>query len=256
MDHPIVSREDWLTARRALLAKEKALTRLGDDLAAQRRALPWVEVEKPYTFDGPDGPLSLGDLFAGRSQLFVKHFMMGPGQTEQCVGCAFEADHMAGILVHLENHDLSYAAIARAPIAEIEAYKSRMGWTFPFVSSFHSDFNYDFNVSYTPQQIAEQRALYNFRETDPGLEDQSGNSVFYKDETGRIFLTYSCFSRGGERFLGAYAYIDVTPLGRQENGPTGSLADWVRPHDMYGQGGEVARSGRYHPPTCGCGAHK
>ena len=256
MDHSIVSREDWLTARRALLAKEKALTRLGDDLAAERRALPWVEVDKAYLFDGPDGPLSLSDLFAGRSQLFVKHFMMGPGQTEQCVGCAFEADHMAGILVHLENHDLSYAAVARAPIAEIEAYKARMGWDFPFVSSFRSDFNYDFNVSYTPQQITEGRALYNFRRTDPGLEDQSGDSVFYKDEAGRIFHTYSCFSRGGEAFLGAYAYIDATPKGREEDGPTGSLADWVRPHDMYGQGGEVANTGRYHPTACGCGAHK
>ncbi len=256
MVNPIVSREDWLTARQALLAKEKAFTRLGDELAAERRALPWVEITKPYTFDGPDGALSLSDLFEGRSQLFVKHFMMGPGQTEQCVGCAFEVDHIGGILVHIENHDLSYVAIARAPIEEIAIYKMRMGWSFPFVSSFHSDFNYDFDVSYTPEQLAEHRAVYNFRQSDPGLADLSGDSVFYKDEAGRIFHTYSTFSRGGEQFLGAYGYIDVTPKGRQEHGPTGSLADWVRPHDMYGQGGEVTRAGRYHPPACGCGAHK
>jgi predicted dithiol-disulfide oxidoreductase (DUF899 family) len=181
--------------------------------------------------------------------------MMGPDQAQPCVGCAFEADHMDGILVHLENHDLSYVAIARAPIAQIEAMRRRMGWRFLWVSSFHSAFNYDFNVSFTPQQVAAGRAVYNFRETAPGLEDLSGDSVFFKDERGDIFHTYSTFGRGGEQFLGAYAYLDVSPNGRAEHGPHHSLADWVRPHDTYGQGGEVAGNGRYHSASCGCGKH-
>src|SRR5277367_5183566 len=149
--HRVVSRVEWLQARTALLAKEKAFTKLRDQLSAEQRALPWVRVEKEYIFDGPSEKVTLAQLFNGRSQLFIKHFMMGPGQTRQCVGCAFEVDHLEGLLVHLENHDLSYVAVARAPIAEIEAYRKNMGWKFPWVSSYHSDFNYDFNVSFTPE---------------------------------------------------------------------------------------------------------
>ncbi|WP_266168553.1 DUF899 domain-containing protein [Dyella subtropica] len=255
MNNSVVSRDEWLKARTDLLVREKAFTRMKDELNAARRALPWVKVEKRYVFDGPAGPLSLADLFQGRSQLFMKHFMMGPGQQHQCVGCAFEVDHLEGILVHLEHHDVSYVAVARAPIEEIEALRTRMAWRFPFVSSFHSDFNYDFNVSFTPEQLAAGKAFYNFRETDPGLEDLSGDSVFYKDAEGQIFHTYSTFGRGGEQFLGAYAFLDVMPKGRDETGPYRSLTDWVRPHDMYGKHGVVEGTGRYHAEGCGCVAH-
>jgi predicted dithiol-disulfide oxidoreductase (DUF899 family) len=254
-DHPVVSRAEWLSARRALLEKEKAFTRSRDLLAAEQRALPWVKIEKEYVFEGPSGTRTLGELFEGRSQLFVKHFMLGPGQGRQCVGCSFEVDHVEGILEHLQRHDLSYVAIARAPIVEIEVIRKRMGWRFTWVSSYGSDFNYDFNVSFTPEQLAAKNALVNFRQTDPGLEDLSGDSVFFKDDAGQIFHTYSTFGRGGEEFLGAYRFLDITPKGRAENGPYHSLADWVRPRDMYGKGGFVEPTGRFHAPSCACGSH-
>ena len=252
MEHEVVSREVWLQARRELMAKERAYMKQGDQLSAERRALPWVKLEKNYEFDGAQGKLTLADLFAGRSQLFVKHYMLGPGQQHHCVGCALEVDHLQGILVHLQNHDLSYVAIARAPIEEIEALRRRMGWQFPFVSSYHSDFNADFNVSFTPEEIKAKKAFYNFRETDPGVEDLSGDSVFYKDESGQIFHTYSAFGRGCEPFLGIYAFFDVSPKGRAEHGLHHSLGDWARPHDMYGRGGMVEASGRYHAQACAC----
>jgi predicted dithiol-disulfide oxidoreductase (DUF899 family) len=254
--HPVLSREAWLEARKALLAKEKEMTRLRDRLAAERRALPWVKVEKDYDFDTPTGKVTLAQLFDGRSQLFIKHFMMGPGQIGQCVGCSFEVDHVEGALVHLENHDVTYAAVARAPIDEIEAVRKRMGWHFTWVSSYGSDFNYDFNVSFTPEQIAAGRAYYNYRYTDPGLEDLSGDSVFFKDTAGQIFHTYSAFGRGAEELCGAYNYLDLTPKGRNEIGPYRSLGDWVRPKNRYGQGGMVEPNGRYHAPGCGCAVHK
>jgi len=184
MNGRIVSREEWLEARTALLAKEKELTHLRDRLAAERRELPWVRVEKQYVFDAPRGQVTLADLFDGRSQLFVKHFMMGPGQVAQCVGCSLEVDHIEGMLVHLLNHDMSYVAVARAPIEEIEAVRQRMWWRFPWVSSYHTDFNYDFHVSFTPEDVAAGRAFYNYEYVNPGLEDRSGDSVFFKDETG------------------------------------------------------------------------
>jgi predicted dithiol-disulfide oxidoreductase (DUF899 family) len=256
MKHEVVSREAWLEARRALVAREREHMKQGDQLNADLRALPWVKVEKSYTFDGPSGTLTLSDLFGGRSQLFVKHYMLAPGQQHHCVGCALEVDHLQGILVHLQNHDLSYVAIARAPIEEIEVLRKRMGWQFPFVSSYRSDFNYDFHVSFTPEEVREKKALYNFRESDPVLEDLSGDSVFYKDENGDIFHTYSVFGRGCERFLGIYSFLDVTPKGRDEQGPYHSLGDWVRPHDMYGKGGMVEPVGRYHAQTCHCSMHR
>lgn len=256
MRHDIVSRQQWIEARKALLAKERELTRRRDQLSAERRALPWVKVEKDYVFDGPAGKVTLDDLFDGRSQLFIKHFMMGPGQVGQCVGCSFEVDSVEGALVHLENHDLSYAVVARAPIAEIEAVRQRMGWRFTWVSSYNSDFNYDFNVSFRPEDIAAARAFYNYRYTDAVMEDLSGDSVFVKDDAGDIFHTYSTFGRGGEELLGAYAYLDLTPKGRDENGPYRTLADWVRPKNMYGKGGMVEGNGRFHAPTCGCAVHK
>jgi predicted dithiol-disulfide oxidoreductase (DUF899 family) len=261
LSHRVVSRHEWSEVRRPLLAKEKALTKLRDQLSAEQRALPWVRVEKAYAFEGPSGKVTLAQLFNGRSQLFIKHFMMGPGVTHQCVGCSLEVDHVEGLLVHLENHDVTYAAVARAPIDEIEAVRKRMGWRFPWVSSYQSDFNYDFNVSFTPAQIAAGTASYNFShirgEAWPaGLEDLSGDSVFFKDDAGQIFHTYSSYGRGGEEFLGIYRYLDVTPKGRDENGPYHSLADWARPRNMYGQGGMVEGNGRHHAPSCACAVHE
>jgi predicted dithiol-disulfide oxidoreductase (DUF899 family) len=252
----IVSREEWLDARKALQIKEKGLTRLRDQLAAERRALPWVKVEKEYVFDAPEGRVTLADLFDGRSQLFVKHFMMGPGQVGQCVGCSFEVDHVEPLLVHLQSHDVSYAVVARAPIEEIEAVRTRMGWRFTWVSSYRSDFNYDFHVSFIPEGIAAGRAFYNYEYVNPGLEDRSGDSVFSKDDTGQIFHTYSTYGRGGEEFLGIYRYLDATPKGRGEDGPYNTLADWVRPKNMYGKGGSVEGNGRYHQPACACAVHE
>lgn len=254
--HRIVTPEEWLEARKALMAKEKQLTRLRDKLAAECRALPWVRVEKQYVFDAPHGKVTLGDLFDGRSQLFVKHFMMGPGQVTQCVGCSLEVDHLEGLLVHLQNHDVTYAVVARAPIEEIEAVRKRMGWRFPWVSSYRSDFNYDFHVSFTPEEVAAGRAFYNYEYENPGLEDRSGDSVFFKDDSGQIFHTYSTYGRGGEEFLGIYRYLDVTPKGRSEDGPYNTLVDWARPNNMYGKGGTVEVTGRYHQTACACAAHQ
>ena len=252
----IVSPAEWLEARKALLMKEKELTRLRDELAAERRALPWVRVDKQYVFDAPGGKVTLGDLFDGRSQLFVKHFMLGPGQVGQCVGCSLEVDQVEGVLVHLQNHDVSYVVVARAPIREIEVVRKRMGWNVRWVSSYHSEFNYDFHVSFTPEQIAAGRAFYNYQHVDPGLEDLSGDSVFFKDDAGQIFHTYSTYGRGGEEFLGVYRYLDATPKGRGEDGPSRSLADWVRPKNSYGEGGLVEGNGRYHQRSCGCTVHR
>src|SRR3954454_4086151 len=196
--HKTVSREEWLEARRALLAKEKAILKQHDALAAERRAMPWVKVEKDYVFDGPNGKETLADLFAGRSQLIVKHFMLGPDWQDGCVGCSFELDHVEGALVHLEHHDVSYAVVSRAPLAKIEAFKQRMGWRVKWVSSYGSDFNYDFHVSFTEQEIAKGEAYYNYEVRNVGIDELSGRSVFYKDAAGDIFHTYSSYGRGGE----------------------------------------------------------
>jgi predicted dithiol-disulfide oxidoreductase (DUF899 family) len=258
-EHEVVSRPEWLVARKDLLKREKELTRLRDQLAAERRALPWVKIDKEYVFDAPEGELTLADLFDSRSQLFIKHFMMAPGQTTQCVGCSLEVDHVDGILPHLHNHDVSYVAVARAPIEEIEAVRKRMGWKFRWVSSYYSDFNYDFNVSFSREDAASGRAIYNYgiaAEWAAEIEDLSGDSVFYKDENGQIFHTYSTFGRGGEEFLGIYRFLDATPKGREENGPYHSLPDWARPRNMYGKGGTVEATGRYHQPACACAGHE
>ena len=258
MQHAIVSREEWLKARIALLEREKAWTRQRDALSAERLKLPWVRVEKDYVFDGPGGKLSLSDLFDGRRQLYIKHFMMAPGAQHQCVGCSLEVDHVDGILPHLQNHDVSYVAVARAPIEEIEAVRKRMGWRFPWVSSFGSDFNYDFDVSFKPEDVAAGRARYNFRpapEWTAQVQDLSGRSVFYKNEMGEIFHTYSGYGRGGEDALGIYGILDAMPKGRNETGPHHSLADWARPRNTYGQGGKVEANGRYQAPSCECSEH-
>jgi predicted dithiol-disulfide oxidoreductase (DUF899 family) len=257
--HQIVTKSEWIEARRALLAKEKELTRLRDRLAEEQRALPWIKIEKSYIFDGPEGEVTLSELFDGRSQLFLKHFMMGPGAQTQCVGCSLQVDHIEGILAHLNNHDVTYAVVARAPIEEIEAVRKRMDWKFPWVSSYHSDFNYDLDVSFTSDQVASGRAIYNFGpapEWAAGVEDLSGQSVFFKDDDGNIYLTYASFGRGGEEFLGVYRILDVVPKGRQEGGSYRSLADWVRPRNMYGKGGSVEANGRYHDPSRARGVHE
>jgi predicted dithiol-disulfide oxidoreductase (DUF899 family) len=229
--HRIGSEEEWLAASRALLADEKAHMRAGDELARRRRELPWVMVGKPYTFDTPEGRKTLAELFDGRSQLIVYHFMLGPDWEEGCVGCSFLSDHMSGMLTHLVHHDVSYVTVSHAPLAKIDAFKRRMGWTFPWVSSSGSDFNFDYHVSFTPEQLASRKAFYNFAEQDVGIDEQHGHSVFYKDQRGDVYHTYSCYARGDERFVSTYALLDITPKGRNE---ASNLTDWVKHHDRYG----------------------
>src|ERR1700740_1243135 len=211
MEHEVVSREEWLKRRFLLLKQEKALTKHRDLVAAELLRLPWVRVEKEYIFDAPDGKLSLSDLFQGRSQLYIKHFMMAPGAQHQCVGCSLEVDHMTDLLPHLEHHDVSYAVVARAPIAEIEVVRKRMGWNFLWVSAFASDFNYDFEVSFRPEDVRAGRTHYNYRaapDWGASIQDLSGRSVFYKNEAGEIFHTYSAYGRGGEEGMGIYGILD------------------------------------------------
>jgi predicted dithiol-disulfide oxidoreductase (DUF899 family) len=233
MQHQIVSREQWTAARQQLLAEEKQLTRMRDQLAARRRELPWVKVDKTYVFDGPNGRETLSDLFDGRSQLVVRHFMFGPGWGEGCVGCSFWADHLDGALVHLAHHDVTVVVVSRAPFAEIEAFRQRMGWRFKWVSSYGSDFNYDYGVSFTPDQLAAGKVNYNYDVTANAGEEMPGLSVFCKDGDGTIAHTYSSYARGNEPLLGTYAILDLTPQGRNETGPRGNLTDWVRLHDRY-----------------------
>jgi len=245
----IATRDEWLVARKAHLAKEKELTRLRDQLSAERRELPWVRIDKPYVFEGPSGRETLSDLFDGRSQLIIQHFMFGPGWKEGCVGCSFSVDHIEGALVHLEHHDVSYVAASRAPLPEIEAFKKRMGWRFKWVSSYGSDFNYDFHVSFKPDEIEKGEGYYNYEMRKIGIEELSGRSVFYKDESGDIFHTYSSYGRGGDLMLGTYNILDLMPKGRNETGPNHNMTDWVRHHDRYDSGGgHVAATGRYVPP--------
>jgi predicted dithiol-disulfide oxidoreductase (DUF899 family) len=230
----IVTQDNWLSARKELLLQEKQLTRLRDEVNRQRRELPWVKVEKKYVFDGPEGTESLADLFGGRSQLIVAHFMFGPGWREGCVGCSFRSDHVDGALVHLEHHDVSFVTVSRAPLSEIEAFKARMGWRFKWVSSNGSDFNYDFRVSFTAEEIATGKVYYNYETRDFQSEEMSGVSVFYRDEQGEVFHTYSTYARGDELVDTTYMYLDLTPKGRNETGPRFNLTDWVRHHDRYG----------------------
>jgi len=232
--HKIVSRDEWIAARRALLDKEKALLKAKDAVRRETRELPWVKLDKAYQFDGPNGRETLSDLFAGRSQLIVKHFMLAPGWKEGCLGCSFGADQVDGSVVHLVNHDVMFVAISRAPYPEIAAYHKRMGWKFKWVSSHGSDFNYDYNVSFTEADKARGKVFYNFEETDYAIDELPGYSVFYKDEAGDIFHTYSTFARGTELVGGVYGFLDVTPKGRNEP-PGGNLTSWVHRHDEYGE---------------------
>jgi predicted dithiol-disulfide oxidoreductase (DUF899 family) len=229
--HPVASRQDWLVARKALLAREKEATRLRDRINAERLALPWVRVEKPYGFDTPDGRRTLGDLFAGRSQLMVYHFMLGPDWKAGCAGCSFLADHLDGALPHLEHHDVTLTAVSRAPLAQIERYRARMGWRFPWASSFGSDFNFDFHVSFAEEDLGRGTVSYNFTDI-PAAEandELPGLSAFYKDETGAIFHTYSSYARGPEELIGTLMILDRAPKGRNET----KGMDWMRRHDEY-----------------------
>ncbi len=229
----VATREEWLRARKELLTREKQLTRQRDEVDRLRRELPWVRVEKNYVFDGPGGKETLADLFAGRSQLIVSHFMFGSGWKEGCVGCSFRSDHVDGTLVHLEHHEVSFVTVSRAPLAEIKAFQERMGWRFKWVSSYHTDFNYDYCVSFTPEEIATGKVEYNYELRDFLSEELSGLSIFCKDQSGDIFHTYSTYGRGDEMVDTTYMYLDLTPKGRNETGPRHNLTDWVRHHDHY-----------------------
>ncbi|SDL40914.1 DUF899 domain-containing protein [Pseudomonas indica] len=225
----VVSREEWRAARRQLLQREKAITHQLDEVAAERRRLPWVKIDKPYRFEGPDGVKSLADLFGGSSQLIVYHFMFAPGWEEGCHGCSFVADHIDGANLHLAHHDVTLLAVSRAPWAQIAPFKKRMGWRFDWLSSAGSDFNRDFGVQFSAEEIASGRALYNGEARSDIGEDMPGLSVFYRNPEGEIFHTYSTYARGLDLLLGAHNYLDFTPKGRNER----STMDWVRLHDRY-----------------------
>jgi predicted dithiol-disulfide oxidoreductase (DUF899 family) len=230
-DHKTGTREEWLAARLELLEAEKELTRRSDELARRRQQLPWVRIDKEYVFDTDEGEQSLRDLFASRSQLLVYHFMLGPDWEEGCKSCSFWADNFDGIPIHLNHRDVTFTAVSRAPLAKIRAYKKRMGWSFPWVSSYGSDFNYDFHVSFTEEQLAAGKVDYNYGLVE-GYEELPGLSVFYRNERGEVFHTYSCYARGIDMVNGAYQFLDLVPKGRDENGFEDSM-EWVRRHDQY-----------------------
>lgn len=234
MDHRIVSRQDWVEARRRLLAEEKAFTHARDALSARRRELPWVKVEKSYVFDGRDGDCTLAGLFDGRSQLLVYHFMFGPDWEEGCPSCSYMADHFDGARQHLVQRDVNLVAVARAPIGRIEAFRQRLGWRFPFVSSFRSDFNRDFDVSFAKDRAGTE-VYYNYDLTEFPADEAPGVSAFYRNGAGEIFHTYSAYARGLDILVGAYNWLDIAPKGRDEDRLEWSMA-WVRHHDRYETG--------------------
>ena len=244
MTHRIVSRQEWRAAHAAHLVHEKQVTRQRDALAAARRELPCAKVDKDYLFHEARGPVRLADLFEGRSQLIIKHFMFGPDWTKGCVGCSFEMDHVEGALQHLTHHDVSFAAVSRAPLNMLEAYRKRMGWHFRWLSSAGSDFNRDFHVSFEPQDIVDSQVFHNYAWQPYVCEELSGFSVFYRDDDGSVFHTFSAYGRGAEELLGSYVLLDMTPKGRNENGPRHNLTDWVRHHDRYGSDDSVDATGR------------
>jgi predicted dithiol-disulfide oxidoreductase (DUF899 family) len=249
--HKIVSRDEWLAARKAHLADEKAFSRARDELSRKRRDLPWEKVEKRYAFEGPDGKETLADLFAGKSQLIVYHFMLGPGWEAGCPSCSLLADHFDGSIIHLGQRDVGFVVVSRAPLEQIEAFKRRMGWRFKWVSSFGSDFNFDYHVSFTPEQKAKGAIDYNYEKTDFPSEEAPGASVFYKDAAGNMFHTYSSYGRGLDILIGAYNFLDLAPKGRDEDGLAWSMA-WVRHHDRY-DGAAVDSAATYiEPKTTSC----
>jgi len=250
VDNPrIVSREEWLVARKKLLAREKQLTHERDAVAAERRQLPWVKVEKNYVFDSPSGKKTLTDLFNGKSQLIVYHLMFGPEWQEACPSCSFNMDHTDGALVHLAQRDVSFAAVSRAPISKIEAFKKRLGWKFKWVSSYGSDFNYDYQVSFTLEQLAKGKVEYNFELTELPHEEWPGISVFYRDKDGNVFHTYSAYGRGTETTMNTYNYLDYVPKGRDEDGLRFTMS-WLRHHDRYDSGRLARSSTRFEKLFC------
>ena len=230
--HPVVSRQQWIAARKAHLDHEKEFTKARDRLSEERRALPWVKVDKAYLFDGPNGKVTLADLFKGRSQLVVQHFMFAPEWNEGCKSCSFWADGFERIIPHLAARDTALAAVSRAPLAKLQAFRTRMGWTFDWYSSAAGDFNYDYAVSFTSDEIKSGAKIYNFGTSGFSVEEAPGISVFYRDEQGCIFHTYSCFARGLDMMNAAYHYLDLTPLGRHEEGLPYPM-DWLRLRDRY-----------------------
>ncbi len=231
LTNPVVSREEWLEARKALLVQEKEETRRRDKIRAARQNLPWVRIDKTYTFDTPTGKKTLADLFDGRSQLMIYHFMFGPDWEAGCPGCSFLADHIDGTLAHLNHHDVTFVAVSRAPLAKIEAYKKRMGWTFPWVSSFGSDFNFDFHVSFAKEELEGGKVFYNFTEMsgDQANDELPGMSAFARDDAGNVYHTYSDYARGGEEILTTLMILDRAPKGRNET----STLSFVKRHDEY-----------------------
>jgi len=227
--HRVVSHDEWVKARQKFLKREKAFTRERDALTQERRELPWEKVDKGYVFDGPDGRETLSDLFAGKSQLVVYHFMFGADWDEGCPACSFWADNFNPIVVHLKHRDTTMVAISRAPLKKIEAFKKRMGWSFKWLSSGGNDFNRDLGVAFTPEEVERKKANYNYTMQDPFETEREGTSVFFKDAKGNIFHTYSAYARGIDLVNTAYNYLDMTPKGRDEKSPL----DWIRHHDKY-----------------------
>lgn len=244
-NHSVVSRDEWVAERQTLLKHEKELTRLRDQVARERRALPWVRIDKTYVFDAPGGRRTLADLFDGRRQLLVQHFMLAPGLEQGCKSCSFMADHSDGMNVHLAHRDVTFVAISRAPLTEIERFRRRMGWQFTWVSSHGTDFNRDFGVTFTPEEVAKGKLYYNYGDWPFASEEWPGISVFYKDDTGDVFHTYSTYGRGVEVMMGTYNMLDLTPKGRDE-GAVGM--EWVRHHDRY----ETAPRAKAAPAVSSC----
>ncbi len=257
-EHKIVSQAEWIAARKELLKKEKESTRMRDELSAERRKLPWVKVSKNYVFDAPGGKVALADLFAGRNQLVIYHFMFGPDWQEGCPSCSFVSDHFDGALPHLAARDVTMAAVSRAPLAKIEAFKKRMGWRFKWVSSYGGDFNADFHVSFTKEEIAQGKVNYNFTMQEFPSAEAPGLSVFRKDAAGNVFHTYSTYGRGLEVLMNTYSILDLVPKGRDED-QLGFSMEWVRYHDRYGSN-EFADADKPYwpempatPSSSGCG---
>lgn len=256
--HSVVSREEWTKARLALLEREKELTELRDQVSAERRQLPWVRIDKDYRFATPAGTKSLGELFEGRHTLVVYHFMLGPGWSEGCPSCSYLMDHVDGMLPHLNARGVTFSAVSRAPLPEIERFKTRMEWGFPWASSFGTDFNYDFHVSFGQEDLNRGSVEYNFSTGPAPVEDLPGLSVFTREPSGEVFHTYSGYARGLDILLGTYNYLDMTPRGRDEESLAFSMA-WVRHHDKYGTDYKVDPQAGYVPPVgaavphcCGC----
>jgi predicted dithiol-disulfide oxidoreductase (DUF899 family) len=250
--HQVVSHDAWIAARKAYLVEEKAFSKARDALAKKRRELPWEKVEKNYVFDGPSGLETLADLFGGKSQLIIYHFMLGPDWEAGCPSCSLLADHFDGAVIHLAQRDVAFLVVSRAPLPQIEKFKARMGWKFKWVSSFGSDFNQDYQVSVSPEEKAGGRVLYNYELIKEFPSDERpGASVFYKNEAGEVFHTYSTYGRGLDILIGAYNFLDLAPKGRDEQGLAWSMA-WVRHHDRYEDAVVDAKASYQEPKSASC----